>query len=72
MTHKQAIHTTIRPAFACDLGEAVTGETVTITGRARDDHQPPQPRGKQSQILSFCELGCILLRCEMCLSCQRE
>jgi beta-galactosidase/beta-glucuronidase len=36
--------------FPCDLsGVAKAGETMTIVVRARDDHRPPQPRGKQSQ-----------------------
>jgi beta-galactosidase/beta-glucuronidase len=36
--------------FTCDLGGLVhAGEQLTIVVRARDDHRPPQPRGKQSQ-----------------------
>lgn len=36
--------------FTCDLGDiAQAGETITIVVRARDDHRPPQPRGKQSR-----------------------
>jgi beta-galactosidase/beta-glucuronidase len=36
--------------FTCNLdGVASPGETATIVVRARDDHRPPQPRGKQSQ-----------------------
>jgi len=36
--------------FTCDLGgHAQPGERITIVVRARDDHRPPQPRGKQSQ-----------------------
>ena len=36
--------------FTCDLaGIARPGEPITIVVRARDDHRPPQPRGKQSQ-----------------------
>ena len=36
--------------FTCDLGGHVRpGERVTVVVRARDDHRPPQPRGKQSQ-----------------------
>jgi beta-galactosidase/beta-glucuronidase len=36
--------------FTCDLSDVASpGETVTIVVRARDDHRPPQPRGKQSQ-----------------------
>ena len=38
--------------FSCDLhGVAEPGEVITIVVRARDDHKPPQPRGKQSQRL---------------------
>lgn len=38
--------------FACDLTGAVEpGRDATIVVRARDDHRPPQPRGKQSQRL---------------------
>jgi hypothetical protein len=36
--------------FTCDLrGRAQPGQPITIVVRARDDHRPPQPRGKQSQ-----------------------
>lgn len=36
--------------FTCDLrGIAKPGDTITIVVRARDSHQLPQPRGKQSQ-----------------------
>jgi beta-galactosidase/beta-glucuronidase len=36
--------------FTCDLGSrARPGRPLTIVVRARDDHRPPQPRGKQSQ-----------------------
>ncbi len=36
--------------FSCDLsGIAGGGDTITIVVRARDNHQPPQPRGKQTQ-----------------------
>jgi beta-galactosidase/beta-glucuronidase len=36
--------------FTCDLhGVAAPGDTVTVVVRARDDHRPPQPRGKQSR-----------------------
>lgn len=34
--------------FTCNLaGVAKAGENATIVVRARDDHRPPQPRGKQ-------------------------
>ena len=34
--------------FTCDLSAvARPGDTVTLVVRARDDHRPPQPRGKQ-------------------------
>jgi beta-galactosidase/beta-glucuronidase len=37
-------------SFTCDLdGVAAPGETATIVVRARDDHRPPQARGKQSR-----------------------
>ncbi len=40
--------------FTCDLGDvAQPGETITIVVRARDDHRPPQPRGKQSREYSI-------------------
>ena len=36
--------------ITCDLGAvAQPGETITIVVRARDDHRPPQPRGKQAR-----------------------
>jgi beta-galactosidase/beta-glucuronidase len=36
--------------FTCDLGDlANAGEEITVVVRARDDHRPLQPRGKQSQ-----------------------
>jgi beta-galactosidase/beta-glucuronidase len=36
--------------FSCDLqGVAAPGQTATIVVRARDSHQKPQARGKQSQ-----------------------
>jgi hypothetical protein len=36
--------------FTCDLGGfAQPGQRTTVVVRARDDHRPPQPRGKQSQ-----------------------
>src|SRR5262245_49621225 len=35
--------------LTCELPGDVAGKTVTIVVRARDDHRPPQPRGKQSQ-----------------------
>jgi beta-galactosidase/beta-glucuronidase len=35
--------------FTCNLtGIASAGEEITIVVRARDDHRPPQPRGKQT------------------------
>jgi len=41
--------------FTCDLGKLVregeAGATVAIVVRARDSHEPPQARGKQSQKL---------------------
>ena len=47
--------------FSCDLrGVAAPGESITIVVRARDDHQPPQPRGKQSQ--RYGAYGAIYLR----------
>lgn len=43
--------------FSADLrGIAAAGETVTITVRARDDRNPPQPRGKQS--MRYENFGC--------------
>ncbi|GLV57465.1 hydrolase [Dictyobacter sp. S3.2.2.5] len=44
--------------FTCDMGKA-TG-TKTIVVRARDDHRPPQPRGKQSQ--RYYDWGCFYIR----------
>lgn len=36
--------------FSCDLHDAAKpGETITIVVRAQDSHEPPQPRGKQTQ-----------------------
>jgi len=47
--------------FTCDLsGIALAGEAVTIVVRARDDHRPPQPRGKQSQ--RYANYGCLYTR----------
>ncbi len=47
--------------FTCDLGEiAGTRETITITVRARDDHQGPQPRGKQAQ--KYADYECVYTR----------
>ena len=47
--------------FSCDLhGVAEAGEEMTIVVRARDDHRPPQPRGKQSQ--RFGPYGAIYVR----------
>ncbi|MGH7920738.1 MAG: sugar-binding domain-containing protein, partial [Candidatus Dormibacteraceae bacterium] len=37
--------------FGCDLGRLEPGSTHEILVRARDDHRPAQPRGKQSQRL---------------------
>jgi len=43
--------------FSCDLtGIASPGETALIVVRARDDHRPPQPRGKQSE--QYANHGC--------------
>lgn len=36
--------------FTVELPADLAGTTVTIVVRARDDHQPPQPRGKQSRL----------------------
>ncbi|MEE8307685.1 MAG: sugar-binding domain-containing protein, partial [Gammaproteobacteria bacterium] len=47
--------------FTCDLGAAASpGETVAIVVRARDDHRPPQPRGKQSQ--RYANFSCLYTR----------
>jgi beta-galactosidase/beta-glucuronidase len=47
--------------FSCDLSAAAApGEMVTIVVRARDDHRPPQPRGKQSQ--RYANWGCLYTR----------
>lgn len=47
--------------FSCDLRDvAGPGQEVTIVVRARDDHRPPQPRGKQSQ--RYGAYGAIYLR----------
>ncbi len=47
--------------FSCDLsGVARPGQEITIVVRARDDHQSPQPRGKQSQ--HYGAYGAIYLR----------
>jgi beta-galactosidase/beta-glucuronidase len=47
--------------FACDLtGVASPGEAITLVVRARDDHRPPQPRGKQSQ--RYANYGCLYTR----------
>ncbi len=35
--------------FSCGIPGAEAGQVITIVVRARDDHRPPQPRGKQSQ-----------------------
>jgi beta-galactosidase/beta-glucuronidase len=35
--------------FSCEVPGAQAGQPITIVVRARDDHRPPQPRGKQSQ-----------------------
>lgn len=37
--------------FSCDLGQLAPGSEHVLVVRARDDHRPPQPRGKQSQRL---------------------
>ncbi|MBO0745200.1 MAG: beta-galactosidase, partial [Candidatus Dormibacteraeota bacterium] len=37
--------------FSCDLGALPPGSEHVLVVRARDDHRPPQPRGKQSQRL---------------------
>ncbi|MBO0702554.1 MAG: beta-galactosidase, partial [Candidatus Dormibacteraeota bacterium] len=37
--------------FSCDLGSLTPGSEHVLVVRARDDHRPPQPRGKQSQRL---------------------
>jgi beta-galactosidase/beta-glucuronidase len=37
--------------FSCDLGSLAPGSEHVLVVRARDDHRPPQPRGKQSQRL---------------------
>ncbi len=37
--------------FSCDLGPLAPGSEHVLVVRARDDHRPPQPRGKQSQRL---------------------
>ncbi|GCE17993.1 glycoside hydrolase family 2 protein [Dictyobacter kobayashii] len=44
--------------FTCDLGTA--SGTKTIVVRARDDHRPAQPRGKQSQ--RYYDWGCFYIR----------
>ncbi len=47
--------------FSCDLhGVARPGQEITIVVRARDDHNPPQPRGKQSQ--RYGAYGAVYLR----------
>lgn len=47
--------------FTCDLSPVVSaGQTMTLVVRARDDHRPPQPRGKQSQ--TFAPQGARYLR----------
>jgi beta-galactosidase/beta-glucuronidase len=47
--------------FGCDITQAVgSTATATIVVRARDDHRPPQPRGKQSQ--KFGNHGCFYTR----------
>jgi beta-galactosidase/beta-glucuronidase len=49
--HEVARHRGGFTPFSANLeGIAKAGETVTIVVRARDYRQPPQPRGKQSQI----------------------
>ena len=47
--------------FRCDLaGVAAPGQAAVIVVRARDDHRPPQPRGKQSQRTA--NYGCLYTR----------
>jgi len=47
--------------FTCDLsGVASPGEEAVIVVRARDDHRPPQPRGKQSQ--RYANYSCLYTR----------
>ena len=47
--------------FTCDLrGVASPGDTITVVVRARDDHRPSQPRGKQSQ--RYANYGCLYTR----------
>lgn len=51
--------------FTCDLASVVDtttaqGRKLTIVVRARDDHRPPQPRGKQAQ--RYAPHGAIYLR----------
>jgi beta-galactosidase/beta-glucuronidase len=47
--------------FSCDLsGLASPGQTLTVVVRARDDHRPSQPRGKQSQ--RYENYGCLYTR----------
>ena len=47
--------------FTCDITGAVhPGERAVIVVRARDDHGPPQPRGKQSQ--RYGNYGCLYTR----------
>ena len=47
--------------ITCDLsGVAEAGQRAVIVVRARDDHRPPQPRGKQSQL--FANHGCLYTR----------
>ena len=47
--------------FTCDLSSiARPGAPLTIVVRARDDHRPPQPRGKQSQ--RYANHGCMYTR----------
>lgn len=46
--------------FTADLGPRKGGDTIEITLRARDPHEPPQPRGKQSW--KFHNFGCLYTR----------
>ncbi|MDX6765820.1 MAG: glycoside hydrolase family 2 TIM barrel-domain containing protein [Candidatus Methylacidiphilales bacterium] len=46
--------------FTADLGPRKGGDVVEITLRARDPHEPPQPRGKQSW--KFHNFGCLYTR----------
>jgi beta-galactosidase/beta-glucuronidase len=48
--------------FTCNLaGVAAAGEEITIVVRARDDHRPSQPRGKQT-VRQYEPYGCLYPR----------